>query len=181
MVLASCCCWAAFFILQSFTLKKYPAELSLTAWICLMGMVEGSIVTLVMERNMSVWVIGWDSRLLAAVYGGIVCSGITYYVQGLVIRERGPVFATSFSPLCMIITAALDSIILAAQIHLGSVIGAILIVCGLYTVVWGKSKDLPSSKTTLIDEKSGTQELPITDSTKSIKNDNIVAAGMLKN
>lgn len=53
---------------QSFTLKKYPAELSLTAWICLMGTVEGSIVTLVMERDMSVWVIGWDSRLLAAVY-----------------------------------------------------------------------------------------------------------------
>lgn len=56
------------FVVQSFTLKKYPAELSLTAWICLMGMVEGSIVTLVMERDMSVWVIGWDSRLLAAVY-----------------------------------------------------------------------------------------------------------------
>jgi hypothetical protein len=53
---------------QSFTLKKYPAELSLTAWICLMGTVEGSIVTLVMERDMSVWAIGWDSRLLAAVY-----------------------------------------------------------------------------------------------------------------
>jgi hypothetical protein len=53
---------------QSFTLKKYPAALSLTAWICLMGMVEGSIVTLVMERDMSVWAIGWDSRLIAAVY-----------------------------------------------------------------------------------------------------------------
>ncbi|GLT63357.1 hypothetical protein SLA2020_359280 [Shorea laevis] len=181
MLLASCCGWAAFFILQSFTLKKYPAALSLTAWICLMGAVEGSIVTLVMERDMSVWVIGWDSRLLAAVYAGIVCSGIAYYVQGLVIRQRGPVFLTSFSPLCMIITAALGAIVLAEQIHLGSVIGAIVIVCGLYTVVWGKSKDLPSSKAIQIDEKSGTQELPITDSTKSIKNDNIVAAGMLKN
>lgn len=53
---------------QSFTLKKYPAELSLTAWICLMGMVEGAIVTLVMERDLTVWAIGWDSRLIAAVY-----------------------------------------------------------------------------------------------------------------
>ena len=50
-----------------------------------------------------------------------------------------------------------------------SVIGAILIVFGLYTVVWGKSKDLPIvSKVIEIDEKSGTQELPITDTTKSI-------------
>lgn len=55
-------------ISQSFTLKKYPAELSLTAWICLLGILEGGVVTLVMERKLSVWVIGWDSRLLAAVY-----------------------------------------------------------------------------------------------------------------
>lgn len=55
-------------MLQSFTLKKYPAELSLTALICLMGMVEGAATTLVFERDMSVWLIGWDSKLLAVVY-----------------------------------------------------------------------------------------------------------------
>jgi drug/metabolite transporter (DMT)-like permease len=164
MLIASCCGWASFFILQSFTLKKYPAELSLTAWICMMGVLEGGIVTLVMERKMSVWVIGWDSRLLACVYSGVVCSGMAYYVQGVVIRERGPVFVTSFSPLCMIITAALGAIVLAEQVHLGSVIGAIVIVMGLYTYVWGKSKDpIGSTTAPLKDEKSnGAQELPIT-------------------
>lgn len=164
MLLGSSCGWAAFFILQSFTLKKYPAELSLTAWICLMGMVEGSIVTLVMERDMSVWIIGWDSRLLAAAYSGIVCSGIAYYVQGVVSKDRGPVFVTSFSPLGMIITAALGAIVLSEKVHLGSIIGAILIVFGLYTVVWGKSKDRQVSTAALANGKSGTQELPITDS-----------------
>jgi hypothetical protein len=49
----------------------------------------------------------------------VVCSGIAYYVQGVVIKERGPVFVTSFSPLCMITTAALGSLVLAEQIHLG--------------------------------------------------------------
>lgn len=53
---------------QSFTLKMYPAELSLTAWICFMGALEGAVVTLVMERSTSVWAIGLDSRLLAAAY-----------------------------------------------------------------------------------------------------------------
>ncbi|KAJ7965585.1 WAT1-related protein [Quillaja saponaria] len=173
MLIGSCCGWSSFFILQSFTLKKYPAELSLTAWICFMGIIEGSIVSLIMERDMSVWMIGFDSRLLACVYSGIVCSGMAYYVQGIVIRERGPVFVTSFSPLCMIITAALGSIILAEQIHLGSIIGAILIVFGLYTVVWGKSKDKKSPKEDLVNEKGGlTLELPIKDtSIKSINFD----------
>ncbi|CAM8999672.1 unnamed protein product [Rhodiola kirilowii] len=141
MLIAACCGWASFFILQSFTLKLYPAELSLSALICSIGMLEGAVVAFIMERDMSGWAVGWDSRLLAPVYAGIVCSGIAYYVQGKVINERGPVFVTSFSPLCMIITAALGAIILSEQVHLGSVIGAVLIVTGLYAVVWGKSKD----------------------------------------
>lgn len=53
---------------QSITLKQYPAELSLTALICFMGMVEGAIAALIMERDMSAWAISFDSRLLAAVY-----------------------------------------------------------------------------------------------------------------
>ncbi|OIV96672.1 hypothetical protein TanjilG_09214 [Lupinus angustifolius] len=160
-LIASLCGWAGFFILQSFTLKKYPAELSLTAWICVMGIIEGSIASFIFERDLSVWAIGWDSRLLACVYSGVVCSGMAYYVQGVVTRERGPVFVTSFSPLCMIITAALGSLVLAEKVHLGSIFGAILIVLGLYTVVWGKSKDRPTEL-----GKEG-QELTIKDGTKS--------------
>jgi hypothetical protein len=48
-----------------------------------------------------------------------MCSGITYYVQGLVMKERGPVFVTAFNPLCMIIVAVLGSIILGDEITLG--------------------------------------------------------------
>ncbi|XP_061363748.1 WAT1-related protein At4g08300-like [Gastrolobium bilobum] len=165
MLIASCGGWAGFFILQSFTLKMYPAELSLTAWICLLGIVEGSIASLIFERDFSVWAIGWDSRLLACVYSGVICSGMAYYVQGVVTRERGPVFVTSFSPLCMIITAALGSLVLAEQVHLGSIFGAILIVSGLYTVVWGKSKDSPNTTDV---RKGEVQELPIKEGTKTV-------------
>ncbi|XP_012482572.1 WAT1-related protein At4g08300 [Gossypium raimondii] len=169
LLLGSICSWAGFFILQSFTLKKYPAELSLTAWICFMGMIEDAIVSLIMVRDLSAWKLGWDSRLLAASYSGIVNSGIAYYVQGVVIRQRGPVFVTSFSPLCMIITAILGAIILAEKIHLGSILGAIIIVTGLYTVVWGKSKDGENSETDV--KCNGLQELPITGNAKSITDD----------
>lgn len=147
--------WAGFFIVQSMTLTEYPAELSLAAWVCLMGVVEGGIVALVMERDMSAWVIGFDSRLLAAAYSGVVCSGIAYYVQSVVNKMRGPVFVTAFSPLSMVITAILAAIILAEKAHLGSLIGAFIIVIGLYSVVWGKSKDTESM------EKGKVQELPI--------------------
>ncbi|KAK8552270.1 hypothetical protein V6N13_120682 [Hibiscus sabdariffa] len=121
MLLARCWGWSGFYILQSFTLKLYPAELSLTALICFIGTIGGA--------------------------AGVVCSGIAYYAQGVVIREGGPVFVTAFSPLCMIITAALASFTLAENIHLGSVVGTVIIIFGLYTLLWGKSKDHRNSTT----------------------------------
>ncbi|KAL1557057.1 WAT1-related protein-like protein [Salvia divinorum] len=160
MLLASIVGWAAFFILQNNTLKEYPAELSLTTLICLMGTVEGGIVAATMERRPAAWAIGFDARLLAATYSGLICSGIAYYLQSVVNKARGPVFVTSFSPLSMIITAILGAIILAEQLHLGSVIGAVIIVSGLYCVVWGKAKeDSPLM--------GKSQELPIVDMTAS--------------
>jgi drug/metabolite transporter (DMT)-like permease len=53
------------------------------------------------------------------LYQGIVASSISYYVQGLVIKRKGPVFATSFSPLMMIIVAIMGSFFLAEHIFLG--------------------------------------------------------------
>jgi len=53
---------------QSFTLKKYPAELSLVMWICAMGTVLNTIASLIMVRDVSAWKVGMDSGTLAAVY-----------------------------------------------------------------------------------------------------------------
>ena len=60
--------WVVVIWFQSFTLKMYPAELSLKALICFIGTIGGAAVSFVMERDMNAWKIGWDSSLLAAVY-----------------------------------------------------------------------------------------------------------------
>ncbi|GLJ41354.1 hypothetical protein SUGI_0855960 [Cryptomeria japonica] len=133
--------WAALFVLQASVLKKYSAQLSLATLICLMGSLQSIAITLAVERRPSAWVIGFDMNLLTAVYSGVVGSGIAYYVQGLCMRIKGPVFATAFVPLTMIISAIMDSIILHQNIYLGSVIGGVVIVIGLYGFLWGKAKD----------------------------------------
>ncbi|XP_076888472.1 WAT1-related protein At2g39510-like isoform X1 [Bidens hawaiensis] len=142
MITAGCFCWASFVIVQAITLKSYPAELSLTTLVCMIGSLEGSVLTLVAERaNASIWAINWDIKLFAAIYSGIMCSGCAYYISGVVMQERGPVFVTAFNPLGMVIIAILGSSILAEKLNLGSVLGAVVIVVGLYVVLWGKSKD----------------------------------------
>ncbi|XP_059628179.1 WAT1-related protein At2g39510 isoform X1 [Cornus florida] len=157
MITASMLGWSSFYILQAITLKSYPAELSLTSLICMMGAVEGAILTLIVEKgNTAIWSIHWDTKLLSALYGGIISSGVSYYIAGVIMRQKGPVFVTSFNPLSMVIVAILGSLFLSEILNLGRVIGAVVIVIGLYLVVWGKSKDdQPSSK--MINE----QVLPI--------------------
>ncbi|KAJ8755988.1 hypothetical protein K2173_024533 [Erythroxylum novogranatense] len=134
--------WASLFVLQTKALETYKNhQLSLTSLVCFTGTVQAIAVTFVMEHKANVWRVGWDMNLLAAAYAGIVTSSISYYVQGLVIKKKGPVFATAFSPLMMIIVAIMGSFILAEKIYLGGVLGAILIVIGLYSVLWGKHRE----------------------------------------
>ncbi|KAM3288481.1 WAT1-related protein [Capsicum chacoense] len=133
--------WASFFILQAITMKKYAAPLSLTALICFMGTLQSSALTFVMEHKTSVWNIGFDMNLLAAAYAGIVSSSIAYYVHSQVMEKKGPVFVTAFSPLMMIIVAIMGSFILAEKFYIGGILGAVVIVAGLYTVLWGKYKE----------------------------------------
>ncbi|AQK91785.1 WAT1-related protein [Zea mays] len=166
MILLSCFCWSAFFILQSYTLRSYPSELSLTTLICAMGATESGAVALVMERDTKAWSIGFDMRLFTAIYSGIMCSGVAYYVQGIVIKDRGPVFVTAFSPLCMILVTVLGSFILSEVVTLGRLIGATVIVVGLYALIWGKNKDHVKSQNSF--DKHDTFELPF--STSAVNN-----------
>ncbi|CAO2816539.1 unnamed protein product [Amaranthus hypochondriacus] len=141
MIITGCLGWAAFVILQAITLKSYPAEMSLTAMMCLAGAVEGLIVALVLEPNTSIWSLHMDTKLLAYIYSGIICSAMAFYLQGKIMKEKGPVFVTAFNPLSMVIVAFLGSFVLAEQLTVGRITGALVIVTGLYLVIWGKSKD----------------------------------------
>nr|ACJ85203.1 unknown [Medicago truncatula] len=98
-----------------FTLRKYSAQLSLTAIVCSLGTLQSIDVTFVMEHNPNAWCIGWDMNLLAAAYVGIISSGLTHYVQGIVMQKKGPVFVrmtTIFSNyyqcLCFIVNVMFD-------------------------------------------------------------------------
>uniref|UniRef100_A0A0A0LID6 WAT1-related protein n=1 Tax=Cucumis sativus TaxID=3659 RepID=A0A0A0LID6_CUCSA len=73
---------------------------------------------------------------------GIVGSGAMVTVMAWCVRMRGPLYVSVFSPLMLLIVAIAGSLFLDEKLHLGSVVGAMLIVCGLYMVLWGKSKEM---------------------------------------
>lgn len=142
LVVASCISWSAWFIIQGKMSQRYSAKYTSTALMCFLATIQSAVVTLVFERNHpSVWAIGWDIKLLTSVYSGVVASGIAFSIMTWCIRRKGPLFVTMFNPLLLIIVAVMSTIILDEKLHLGSVLGSILIVGGLYAVVWGKAKE----------------------------------------
>ncbi|KAL1556837.1 WAT1-related protein-like protein [Salvia divinorum] len=177
MIGAGCICWSLFYILQAITLKSYPAALSLTGLICTLGALQGTVLTLVVERgNAQIWSIGWDTSLLASIYAGLICSGVAYYVSGVIMKDKGPVFVTSFNPLNMVIVAVMSSFILAEQLNVGKIAGATVIVIGLYLVIWGKTHDHSVSthpQSELI-HQSPQNQIPNPHLSKAISGDSVV-------
>ncbi|GAU23803.1 hypothetical protein TSUD_27120 [Trifolium subterraneum] len=131
-------------ILRNITLSQLNLPLTVTSLICLFVSIEAVVVAVVMNKKISysVWsIFDWDVKLLSALYAGIFCSGIGFYLRGQVMQARGPVFATMFNPVCMILVAMSGYFFLDEQQLLGRVIGSLIICWGLYCVVWGKNKD----------------------------------------
>nr|GEW90151.1 WAT1-related protein At2g39510-like [Tanacetum cinerariifolium] len=181
MITAGCVCWASFYILQAVTLRNYPAQLSLTTLICMMGALQGTVTTFVIEKDKpGIWSLKWDTKLFATLYSGIIRSGASYYVSGLVMKVKGPFFVTAFNPLGMVICVIVSSVTLAEQIEMGRVIGAAVIVIGLYLIIWGKSKDLSLTDSRNSDIENVVQETIILEKDAEDNSKPYIVDGVIK-
>uniref|UniRef100_A0A7N2LI81 WAT1-related protein n=1 Tax=Quercus lobata TaxID=97700 RepID=A0A7N2LI81_QUELO len=123
------------------TIKEYPSPIALTALTCLSGTLLSTIMAAIFDHKLSSWRLSWNITLLAPIYSGVAIFGITYYLQTLVSQRKGPVFMTAFRPLSTLLTAIMGLLILREALHLGSILGAMLIILGLYMTLWGKESD----------------------------------------
>ncbi|KAI3725644.1 hypothetical protein L1987_65435 [Smallanthus sonchifolius] len=126
---------------QASVLKIYPSKLSFTALQCLLSSIQSFVVAIFLERDGFQWKLGWNIRLLAVAYCGFVVTGFAFYLQTWVIERKGPVFLGLSTPAAFIFTTISAALLLGEIISLGSVIGGILLIGGLYMVLWGKSKE----------------------------------------
>ncbi|XP_028791876.1 WAT1-related protein At1g25270-like [Neltuma alba] len=140
--LASCFSYAFWLIIQAKMSGEYPCYLSSTSLMSTMGSIQATVFALCMERDFNQWKLGWNVRLLAVSFAGIAASGMVVIVIAWCVRMRGPMFASAFTPLMLVIVAIAASLTLNEKLYLGSVVGALLIVCGLYVVLWGKGKEM---------------------------------------
>uniref|UniRef100_M4E7L1 WAT1-related protein n=2 Tax=Brassica campestris TaxID=3711 RepID=M4E7L1_BRACM len=114
-----------------------------------MGSLVCMIVALCSERNWKQWRLGWNISLLATVYSGVVVSGMVIPLIAWCIKTKGPLYVTMFSPIRLVIVALAGSFALEETLHLGSIIGAMIMVGGVYLVIWCKMKEAKSASATL--------------------------------
>ncbi|KAL1342095.1 hypothetical protein AAHE18_09G134100 [Arachis hypogaea] len=118
--------WSVWYIMQAATLKRYPAQLSLTTWMCFVGAAQSAVFTvLIIGHKPSAWTIGFNIDLWSTLYG-LWCT-----------EKKGPVFVTMTTPLCTILAAILAYFVFGEKLYLGSIIGATFVIIGLYLLLWG--------------------------------------------
>ncbi|KAL1294749.1 hypothetical protein HN51_055584 [Arachis hypogaea] len=142
LAVISCVSWSVWYIMQAATLKRYPAQLSLTTWMCFVGAAQSAVFTvLIIGHKPSAWTIGFNIDLWSTLYGGIVIAGLIIYIQLWCTEKKGPVFVTMTTPLCTILAAILAYFVFGEKLYLGSIIGATFVIIGLYLLLWGKEGD----------------------------------------
>ncbi|OMO83632.1 Drug/metabolite transporter [Corchorus olitorius] len=133
--------WGLWLVLQGLVLKSYPSKLLFTTLQCFLSSIQSFAIAIALERDPVEWRLGWNVRLLAVAYCGIVVTGVTFYLQAWVIEKKGPVFLAMSTPLNLIFTIFCSAILLCDFISLGSLLGGLLLILGLYSVLWGKTRE----------------------------------------
>ncbi|XP_058077971.1 WAT1-related protein At4g08290-like isoform X4 [Magnolia sinica] len=141
LTVAFCVSCALWYIMQAITLKKYPAQLSLTTWMSLVGGAQSAVFTACMVHKPKAWTVGFNIDLWNILYCGVVVSGLVFYIQLWCNKEKGPVFVTLFNPLGTMFVALLAYFVLGEKLHAGSIIGGVIVIIGLYLLLWGKEGD----------------------------------------
>ncbi|RLN12517.1 hypothetical protein C2845_PM09G11970 [Panicum miliaceum] len=128
----NCLCLSGWMVLQVPVLKKYPAKLSFFTITLGLGLIQLIAVAPFFESNIDRW-------------KGIVVLGLAWYVMIWCISKGGPLFVSAFQPLQTVMVAILAAIFLGDRLYIGGVIGAVIIVAGLYCVLWAKGKETKSN------------------------------------
>ncbi|GFY96000.1 nodulin MtN21 /EamA-like transporter family protein [Actinidia rufa] len=141
LLLASCYVLAAMrIIFQTAVVREFPEKITIVFFFCFFSTILCGSFSLLVERNPNKWKLRPDIELIA-----ITCS------------EKGPVFVAMFSPLGIAIAVAMGVLFLGDHVYFGSVVGAIIITLGFYTVMWGKAKErrlVPDNRICAIESSS---------------------------
>ncbi|GMN42467.1 hypothetical protein TIFTF001_011671 [Ficus carica] len=141
LLAAFCILVSVWYILQTHVIRLYPAELTVVVLFSLCTSIIAAIVSFVVETNMSAWSLRTDLALITIVLFAFFGPTFSAAVHTWGLHLKGPVYVAIFRPISIVIAAAMGVLFLDDVLHLGSVIGATILLLGFYAVIWGKANE----------------------------------------
>ncbi|CAK9322597.1 unnamed protein product [Citrullus colocynthis] len=172
-------CFFAQYLLNSFwyivltqTMNIYPDELVVVCLFYVFEVIIAAPICLLAEGNIGAWKLKNSLEVVAVLNSGCVGQSFVSAIHTWGVHVKGPVYVSSFRPLSIAIAAATGVIFLGDDLHLGSVIGAMIIASGFYSIMWGKIKeeDLKGQDGFSSLKSSSTDKIPLLKSCK-VQND----------
>ncbi|XP_027364488.1 WAT1-related protein At1g09380-like [Abrus precatorius] len=147
-VIASALVWAVWFIIQADMSKSFPVPYTSCLYMFFLASIQCVAIALCVEHKASAWSLHSTIRITSALYAGTISTGLAYVLLAWAIERKGPLYVSVFSPLLLVIIAVLSWALLHEQLYVGTAIGSLLIVLGLYFVLWGKNKEMNNKEAT---------------------------------
>lgn len=141
LVIISTMVYSSWLIIQPSVNERYAAPYSSTTLMFFMASLECVIVAICVNHDKNAWSLN-PIRAISVLYNGIVSSALALYLVTWCIKRKGPLYVSVFLPLLLIISAFLSWILLGEKLYVGTVLGSIVSVIGLYGFLWGKKKEM---------------------------------------
>ncbi|WZZ41629.1 hypothetical protein YC2023_037888 [Brassica napus] len=138
--------FSSWMLIQANINSSYPCPYSSTVILSVFGTLQCALLSLIKTRHVEDWILRDKLTIITVIIAGVAAQGMCTVGISWCIKQRGPVFTSAFSPVTLMSATVFDFLILHRMIYLGSVIGSVVVVIGLYIFLWSKSKQIVECK-----------------------------------